>query len=143
MSRKGPILLIEDDADDVSFISQIITGLDLKNEIINLKNGHVALEFLRQTKKQPLIILCDINMPVMSGLKLREEINNDEALKRKAIPFVFFSTSATEREVREAYDMTVQGYFQKADDVDYMRQHLKLILDYWCECKHPNNFATL
>ena len=31
---------------------------------------------------QPFIILCDINMPVMSGLQLRDAINQDELLRK-------------------------------------------------------------
>jgi hypothetical protein len=33
----------------------------------------------------------------------------------------------------------VQGFFIKPYDIKQIRATLKLIIDYWSECKHPNN----
>ena len=81
MSKKGPILLIEDDEDDQLLISQAIHRLALANPVHIFHNGQEALAYLEATKEQPFLILCDINMPLLNGLELRAEINQNEYLR--------------------------------------------------------------
>ena len=78
-------------------------------------------------------------MPVMNGLELRKKIQEDAQLRRQSIPFVFLSTAARPKEVMEAYDLTVQGFFVKASQLAEMEKSLELIFRYWMNCKHPNS----
>jgi hypothetical protein len=41
--------------------------------------------------------------------------------------------------VEKAYGLMVQGYFQKDDNVQQIRETLKMVIDYWRTCRHPNN----
>jgi DNA-binding NarL/FixJ family response regulator len=66
------------------------------------------------------------------------EINNDERLRKKSIPFVFFSTNAHHDTVIQAYDLTVQGYFLKSATLRELEDTLAMIINYWTLCKHPN-----
>ncbi len=75
----------------------------------------------------------------MNGLELRRKIQEDERIRKKSIPFVFLSTAARRKEVEEAYDLTVQGFFVKASQLSDMERALELILTYWQQCKHPNS----
>lgn len=75
----------------------------------------------------------------MDGIELRKHIEDDEKLRRKAIPFVFFSTVVTKKMVEEVYGMNVQGLFEKGTDYAQIKALLKQIFDYWQVCKHPNN----
>jgi DNA-binding NarL/FixJ family response regulator len=90
------------------------------------------------TTDKPLIIICDVNIPVMNGLELRRRICDNDYLRKKSIPFVFLSTNAHPKAVEEAYQMMVQGYFEKPASIEEIRKVLKMILDYWKVCKHPN-----
>ena len=139
MSVKGPILSIEDDVDDQYLIRQVIRDLGVSNDLVFFSNGHEALAYLRTMVEQPFLILCDINMPLMDGIELREQICANETLERKSIPFVFLTTAADKKMVRDAYDATVQGFFQKATTYDGLRQQLQLIITYWSACLHPNS----
>ena len=139
MSKKGPILLIEDDEDDQLLISQAIQSLQIVNPIQVFHNGQEALEFLEMTQQQPFLILCDINMPRLNGLELRAIINQSDYLKKRAIPFVFLTTTASPDAVREAYNESVQGFYQKASTQDGLRKQLGLIIEYWQTCLHPNS----
>lgn len=134
----GPILSIEDDEDDRHFIGEIIRELKVPNPLRFFVNGLEALEYLQATAEQPFLILCDINMPLMNGLELRQQINQSEYLRHKSIPFVFLTTSSTPELVRQAFDATVQGYYQKASDYAGLRQQLARIIDYWQHGLHPN-----
>jgi CheY-like chemotaxis protein len=134
-----PILIVEDDADDQYFIRTICDKLGLVGELIFFEDGQKALSYLQNTERKTFLILCDINMPVMNGLELRRKIQENEHLRRKSIPFIFLSTAARPKEVEEAYDLTVQGFFVKASQLSEMEKSLDLILNYWIRCKHPNS----
>jgi CheY-like chemotaxis protein len=58
------------------------------------------------------MILSDINMPVMNGISFKREIDSDEILKRKCIPFVFISTSPLPL-MKQISDLSIQGFFEK------------------------------
>jgi CheY-like chemotaxis protein len=139
MSLKGPIISVEDDEDDQYLIGETLKNLGVTNEIRFFPNGEAALHYLETTTEQPFLILCDINMPLMNGLELRQRIIASDNLSQKAIPFVFLTTAATPQLVRTAYDATVQGFYKKATDYGGMQQQLKLIIDYWRSCLHPTS----
>jgi DNA-binding NarL/FixJ family response regulator len=129
---------VDDDADDRQLVESVCRSLLYKNPIVHFENGMELLEYLIATSEKPFLILCDINMPLINGLELRRKIDEDKRLRRKSIPFVFFSTKAVEREVIEAYELTVQGFFEKGDDLEQLTLRLRLILEYWMNCHHPN-----
>jgi CheY-like chemotaxis protein len=140
MSQNGPIILVEDDPDDIEIYEMILDELGLKNRLLVFLNPVLALEYLRKMEEGPFLIICDINLPAMHGLEMREIIAENEELCRKSIPFIFMTTSASKSEVELAYEETVQGYFVKSDTYAGFKQQLAKILDYWTICLHPNMF---
>lgn len=139
MFIEHPIVIVEDDADDQYFIKTICDKLGVTAELLFFEDGLSALNYLQTTKSKTFLILCDINMPVMNGLELRRKIQEDTRLRKLSIPFVFLSTAARQKEVEEAYDLTVQGFFVKASQLTEMEKSLELILRYWMDCRHPNS----
>jgi CheY-like chemotaxis protein len=139
MVKLGPIILIEDDPDDQELIRKALKEAGVNNEVINLNNGAEALQFLITTTIQPFLILCDVNMPKLNGIELKMRIDEDAELRRKSIPFIFFTTSANKIAVTLAYTrMTIQGFFEKSENYQELVRTLKIIIDYWIECRHPN-----
>lgn len=138
-STNGPLIIVEDDLDDQEIIKEVFNSLGVKNTLLLFTDGFEALTYLQTTTDQPFLILCDINLPKLNGLELREEINKDERLRKKSVPFVFFSTNASPSAVEKAYDLTVQGYFLKDHTLQQLQNTLSLIISYWSQCKHPNN----
>lgn len=141
MDATGPIVLIDDDQDDQDLFSESARTFMPDNIIRSFYNGSQALEYLSTTKEKPFIILCDMNMPVMNGLELLENICSSYDLKSKSIPFVFFSTSAEQKSVQRAYDLGVQGFFKKPDSIAELRRILSLTFSFWKDCLHPNHAA--
>ncbi|KAA0993665.1 response regulator [Dyadobacter aurulentus] len=141
MSIKGPIISIEDDTDDQFLIQSVVDELNLPNKLIFFGNGLEALLYLETTQEQPFLIICDINMPVMNGLELRERIDRNEFLKRKAIPFIFLSTADNPHVIETAYNSTIQGFFKKENSFHELKSRVKIIYDYWQCCLHPNLHA--
>lgn len=139
MSQKGPYVVVEDDEDDQFLIGEALKALQLPNEVRYFPNGQVALEYLKTTPEQPFLILCDVNMPLMNGLEFRQCINQDEYLRRKSIPFVFLTTSASVDDIETAYEQSVQGFFKKASRYTDLQEQIRLIVMYWQSCLHLNN----
>lgn len=139
MSKRGPILVIEDDEDDVQIFQDIISELEYPNKLIFLGTTDEGIRYLNETSESVFIIFCDINLPGKNGLEFKKGIDSDPYLRKKSIPFVFYSTSANQADINEAYtQMTVQGFFRKGNEYNEMKRLIKLILDYWAACKHPN-----
>lgn len=136
---RGPVIIVEDDLDDQEIYSEAIRIIGIPNEIRFFEGAHTALNYLYTTKEQPFIILSDVNMPAMNGLEFKARIQEDDYLKNKGIPFVFISTNATKQAVVKAHTLSVQGYFQKPNNMEEIKNMLKILFDYWERCKHINN----
>ena len=139
MSKNGNILIVEDDIDDKELLEDLIVDLGITNTIIWKPNGAEAFSFLCTTTEPMFIIFSDINMPIMNGLELKRKIDADKELRRKSIPFVFYSTAASKQAVTEAYtELTIQGFFIKGSDYNKTKNVVNTIIQYWKECIHPN-----
>ena len=138
MAKNSAILYIDDDTEDQEIAKQAFEELGIKNRIDFVQTGEEAFEYLR-TKEPPFMIFCDYKLPRMDGIELRRQIEENEEVRRKAIPFVYFSTVVSKKMVEEVYKMNVQGLFEKGTDYAQIKALLKQILDYWQVCKHPNN----
>ncbi len=136
---KGPILIVDDDTDDQEIYADAIRELGIPNEIRFFNGGQEALNYLLTTTEQPFIILSDVNMPLMNGIRFKEKIQRDNYLREKSIPFVFISTNASALTVRQAHNLSVQGYFEKPDKMENVKNMLRKLFDYWELCKHINN----
>jgi CheY-like chemotaxis protein len=112
--------------------------LNYGNEIIFFSDGAEALKFLTVNEVEPFIIFSDINMPKLSGIQLREMIHQNEQLRLKSIPFLFFSTSAEQKHVVEAYSKSAQGFFIKPTSFNEVKDIIETIFNYWLKCVSPN-----
>lgn len=138
MNIGGPIIIIEDDLDDQHILAQVFAVLECKNEIIFFSEGEKALAYLTSTEVEPFIIFSDINMPKLSGMELRAKIHENEDLRLKSIPYLFFSTSAEQQHVVDAYSKSIQGFFIKPSSFEAIKETIKTIITYWECCVSPN-----
>ena len=138
MNKIGPIIVIEDDEDDRNFMMEVFKTLNLKNEILYFEDGQGALEHLISESAKPFLIISDINMPRLNGLELKEKIQTNEELRLKCIPYLFFTTSANQHYIIDAYSKSVQGFFVKPNSVEKLTTIVSKIIEYWQECESPN-----
>jgi DNA-binding NarL/FixJ family response regulator len=98
------ILLVEDDAETAELIAE---DLQERGYIVSIANdGHSGLSAILKT--DPDLVLCDINMPGMSGFEVMEQLVA-LAPSHEAVPFVFL-TARTDR------DSELKGRRLGADD---------------------------
>ncbi len=138
MNKTGAIVIIEDDTEDQNILNEIFEELNYKNKLIFFEDSEKALKYLETTEIEPFLVLSDINMPKLNGMELREKIHNNEDLRRKSIPYLFFSTSAEQQHVVDAYSRSIQGFFVKSNDYQKIKNTIVKIVEYWQECESPN-----
>lgn len=140
MNPRGPIIVIEDDEDDQELITDAFKELGYENIIRFFSSGIVALDYLHTTDEKPFIILSDINLPKLTGIELRNRIIENESLRLKCIPYLFFTTAASQQAIVDAYSKSAQGFFVKPIKYEHLVQMLRKIIEYWQECRSPNYF---
>jgi len=140
VNKSGPIIIIEDDADDQEVLTEIFTKLNYPNRILFFFDGQEALDFINDSNDSPFLILSDINMPKLNGFALREKLKTDAKLNIKCIPYLFFSTALNQKSVIDAYSMSVQGFFVKQNSMLELEKTIFAIMEYWRRCAAPNDF---
>jgi CheY-like chemotaxis protein len=132
-----PIVIVDDDDDDHFILKRVFEKLGNERPLLFFNDGRKVVEFLRENRERPFLILSDVNMPIMNGMELKRVIDSDAELRKIAVPFIFFSTSAMTSLVREAFEMSAQGFFIKGQNLEEMEQTLKVIMEYWTRCEYP------
>lgn len=141
MALQGPIIVIEDDPNDIEVITTAVRELGYPNDVRPFTGAEDALHYLRTTDEKPFVILCDIRMPRINGLAFRKTILIDDFLRKKSIPFVFFTGAVSMEIINEAYEMQVEGFYEKAKSYAEVKEQLSVIMRYWQYCLHPNTEA--
>lgn len=110
------VLLVEDDEVDREAARRAFEEFGLLSRLHVAEDGEDALEQLRSKLGSPelpapLLILLDLKMPRMGGLEFLRELRADPDLQ--GLPVVVTTVSAMKRDVRDAYDLGVEGYLIK------------------------------
>ena len=116
------ILLVEDDPGHTRLIEKNLRRASIKNEIAFATNGQEALDYLfcegayaKNNHASHLLVLLDLNMPVLDGYQVLERMKTDERTKR--IPVIILTTTDDPREVSRCYELGCNVYITKP--VDY------------------------
>src|SRR6266852_6654300 len=107
--NKALILLVEDDRDDEMFTMRALKQNHIHNEIIVVRDGVEALDFLlgtgqfagRDTTVQPQVTLLDLKLPKLDGLDVLRKIRADE--RTRLLPVVILTSSNEEQERIRGY----------------------------------------
>jgi two-component system chemotaxis response regulator CheY len=104
-------ILVVDDSSTVRAViakSLDLAGVDL-GSLFQAANGAEGLEVLR--KEWVDLVLADINMPVMGGVAMVEEMKGDETLK--GIPVIIVSTEGSVTRLQGLKDKGVSAFLRK------------------------------
>jgi CheY-like chemotaxis protein len=137
MRSSRPILLVEDDRVDVMTLERAMKDLNVTNPVVNVRNGEEALQYLRNEANQKLcLILLDLNMPKVNGIKFLQLAKADEMLKN--IPVVMLTTSTEQQDITESFKLGAAGYMVKSIDYKRFVEIIKVIDLYWTLSELPN-----
>jgi CheY-like chemotaxis protein len=130
------ILLAEDSAKDVELTLEALDEYNLANQVIVVKDGVEAMEYLRcegafKTRKPgiPAVILLDIKMPRMNGIEVLREIRSDPELKMLRV--VMLTSSREEPDLKICYELGVNAYVVKPVDFNEFITAVKQVGIFW------------
>jgi two-component system, response regulator len=137
MSHVRPILLVEDNPDDVALTLRAFARSHLHNPIDVACDGVEALAYLfgdenippREPEAMPQVILLDLKLPRIDGLEVLRRIRNTEATKR--LPVVVLTSSLEEQDLIRSYDLGASSYVRKPVAFDDFVEAARQLGLYW------------
>jgi two-component system chemotaxis response regulator CheY len=119
-------ILVVDDSQTVRAV--IIKTLTLagipSNEVHQAANGKEALDILKDHWID--LIFSDINMPVMGGMEMIQQIQQDDMLK--TIPVIVVSTEGSATRIEQLKAQGVRAYIRKPFTPELVRSVVEDIL---------------
>ena len=122
-------ILIDDDQISNYITEKIIKKFKISEHIKIAFNGLDGLQIVLDTAKNNLncniLVLLDLNMPVMSGLEFLKEFSTYAVEIKNQVKIVVLTTSSHESDMAKVEKYQIQGYINKP----FTEEKLKSILE--------------
>ena len=137
MCNQVEVLLVEDNIHDAEMTIRALRKVNLANNLVHVKDGEEALEFIfakgkfsnRQPADLPKVILLDIKMPKVDGIEVLKQLKARES--SKAIPVVIMTSSKEEEDIINSYELGVNSYVVKPVDFEGFARAVSQLGMYW------------
>ncbi len=141
--EKYPILLVEDNPDDILITQRAWKKGLIKNRLYVVNDGEQALEFIYKKGEYadaptPSLMLLDLKMPKVDGFEVLKTVKQDEALKK--MPIVVLTSSRDNVDLDRAYGLGCNSFIVKPVGYDNFLEAVIDIQKYWiiiCEIPTP------
>jgi CheY-like chemotaxis protein len=137
-----PILLAEDNPNDVELTLTALHSLNLTNEIVVVNDGAEVLDFLHRrnshrhrTAVPPMVVMLDLKMPRVDGLETLRQIRADPDLR--VLPIVILTSSREESDVMKGYQLGANAYVVKPVDFDQFIAAVSQLGVFWTMINEP------
>jgi two-component system response regulator len=135
--KPGPILLVEDNADDEALTLRALKKAQVRNDVIVARDGVEALNFAfaegayagRDASMMPTIILLDLKLPRIDGLEVLRRLREDD--RTKLIPVVILTSSKEEQDLVRGYALGANSYVRKPVNFEEFAEAVRQIGLYW------------
>jgi CheY-like chemotaxis protein len=140
MSYLSPVLLAEDNPDDVFLIRRALKENNTQNPLQVVNNGEEAIHYLaaegqfadRSVYAFPALFLLDLKMPVRDGLEVLHWLHDHPDIPRR-LPVVVFSSNELPEETQKAYAMDIQACIVKPLGYCELREKIRILKEYWLD----------
>lgn len=135
MDRK--ILLVEDNPDDVKLTLRAFKQHNLGNEIVVVRDGLEALDYLfgtgsfagRDVNDRPAVVFLDFKLPKLDGREVLRRLRADD---RTALqPVVILTSSKEEQDLIAGYQLGANGYVRKPVVYEEFLEAARQLGVYW------------
>jgi CheY-like chemotaxis protein len=132
--RPIKLLLVEDNEGDILLMTEALEEGTVSYELITLKDGATAIDFLQRRQVLPEtilpdLILLDINLPRRNGIEVLQFIKSSEHLRH--IPVIMLTTSSNSSDIANSYDNYVNCYITKPEDITEFMHVMQTIETFW------------
>ncbi len=134
-AAKVEIVIVEDNPNDAELILRVFRKHNLANQVILLKDGAEALDFLfppdgaARATTAVRIILLDLKLPKVDGIEVLRRLKADE--RTRSIPVVVLTSSTEQRDLQDAYELGVNSYVAKPIKFDEFAKAVADLGLYW------------
>jgi signal transduction histidine kinase/ligand-binding sensor domain-containing protein/DNA-binding response OmpR family regulator len=118
LQKDGLVLIIEDEKEIRQLLNDFLSD---KYDIVEASNGLEAIELMRI--HIPLIIVCDIIMPVMNGVEFVKIMKGQELTRH--IPIILLSSKSSVESQIEGLEVGADAYLSKP----FHPRHLEAIIE--------------
>ncbi len=140
---KRTILLIEDEPDDVFFLTHALKKAGIRNPVHVLESGQAAIDYLsgagkyadRRTYPLPGLILLDLKLPLVPGLTVLKWIREQPHLPPMAI--VVLTSSSLPADIENSYRLGANSYVVKPSAPDQLLELIKDFRNWWFKHHEP------
>jgi len=131
------VLLIEDNASDAELTIRELKKHNMANNLVHLKNGEEALDFIFGTGEQrsPKVVLLDIQMPKVNGIEVLQKIKSDP--RTRLVPVVMLTSSKEDPDIQKCYELGANSYIVKPVNFESFAQAIKNLGFYWLLLNEP------
>jgi two-component system, response regulator len=134
-----PILLVEDNPDDVTFTLRAFKKSNISNEIVVATDGEQALDILLPENAapplQPALVLLDVNLPKIGGLEVLRRIRADS--RTQSLPVIVLTTSSEETDIVSSYELGANSFVRKPVVFSDFLNAASLLGMYWLMINQP------
>jgi two-component system response regulator len=128
-----PILLVEDNPDDVVFTKRAFKQNNIRNEIVVANDGEKALDLLFPENGtapfSPALVLLDVKLPKVDGLEVLRRIRSDP--RTHSLPVVVLTTSSEETDIVKSYQLGANSFIRKPVIFDDFLHATNVLGMYW------------
>ena len=142
MTGQKPILLVEDNPNDIELTLAALESSELAKEIVICRDGAEANDYIyrrgiheNRQNQDPAVILLDLKLPKVNGLEVLAKIKGD--LATRAIPVVMLTSSREETDLVRSYGLGVNAFVVKPVDFDEFFAAIKRIGVFWALLNEP------
>jgi CheY-like chemotaxis protein len=140
MANVSPLLLAEDNPNDVLLIRRALEETKAPNPLHVVGNGAEAIQYLagegafadRAAYPFPVLFLLDLKMPVVDGLEVLRWLHQHPDIPRK-LPVVVLSSTELPNETQTAYAMDIQACIVKPLGYAELRERIRILKEYWLD----------
>jgi CheY-like chemotaxis protein len=136
------ILLVEDSPHDVELILTALSENALANEVIVVRDGEEALDYLYRRgmfklrmEGNPIVILLDLKLPKIDGVEVLTAIKSDPTLQ--LIPVAVLTSSREEPDLLRCYALGTNAYVVKPIDFHEFVEVIKQVGLFWAVVNQP------
>ena len=137
-----PILLVEDNPDDLELALRALAKTNLANEVVTVRDGEQALAYLmregdyaKRPQGNPAVVLLDLKLPKIDGIQVLEIIKAHPDLK--SIPVVMLTSSKMENDLTRAYQLNVNAYVVKPINFSEFIEAVRELGVFWAVLNEP------
>ncbi len=138
-----PILLVEDNPDDVELTVMALKESKITNPVVVARNGVEALDYLfgtgshagRDVSLQPVVVLLDIKLPLLSGKDVLRRMREDDRTRRT--PVVMLTSSDETDDISTTYDLGANSYVRKPVEFEGFVTAARQLGLYWTVLNEP------